>query len=130
MELKIGIKTEWGVDMPMRATKGASGVVLRCKELTTIKPGQRQLVPTGIYLEIPYGYEAQIRPLNELTLVMTGVTVLNAPATIDCDYQGEIKVLLINHGSTSVLLNPNERIAQMSFNKVEQPLFYRVTERV
>ena len=129
MELKIGIKTEWGVDMPMRATKGTSGVDLRCKELVTLNPGQRKLVSTGIYLEIPYGYEAQIRPRSELAL-KHGITVLNAPGIIDCDYQGEIKVLLINHGSTSVLLNPNERIAQMSFNKVEQPLFYRVTERV
>ena len=129
MEFEIGVKTEWGVDVPMRPTKGASGVILRCKELTTIKPGQRKLVSTGIYLEIPYGYEGQIKPLNELTL-NHGVTVLNAPATIDCDYQGEIKVLLINHGSTSVLINPNERIAQMTFNKVEQPIFYRVTARV
>ena len=129
MELKIGIKIEWGVDFPMRDTKGASGVDLRCKELTTLKPGQRKLVSTGIYLEIPYGYECQIRPISELALIH-GVTVLNAPDTIDCDYQGEIKVLLINHGSTSVLFSQNDRIAQMTFNKVEQPVFYQVTGRV
>ena len=127
MELKIGIKTEQGVDIPMRATKGASGVDLRCKELTTLKPGQRKLVSTGIYLEIPYGYEAQIRPRSGLALIH-GVTVLNTPGTIDCDYRGEIKVLLINRGHASVLFNPNERIAQMVFAKVEQPIFYQIPE--
>jgi len=78
----------------------------------SISPGERLLIPTGLYVELPEGYEAQIRPRSGLAL-KNGVTVLNSPGTIDADYRGEIKVLLINHGHVDFEIKPGDRIAQM-----------------
>lgn len=77
-----------------------------------IQPGQRQLVPTGLFIELPSGFEAQVRPRSGLAF-KHGITVLNSPGTIDADYRGEVKVLLINHGQEPFTIQNGERIAQM-----------------
>jgi len=83
-----------------------------------LNPGERQLIPTGLYLEIPPGFEIQIRPRSGLAL-KNGITVLNSPGTVDADYRGEIKVLLINHGEAPFTINKGDRIAQMVLAKHE-----------
>jgi dUTP pyrophosphatase len=90
--------------MDLRANVGLTGV--------SIAPGDRALIPTGLHIELPAGYEAQIRPRSGLALKQ-GVTVLNSPGTIDADYRGEIKVLLYNAGYTTIHINYSDRIAQM-----------------
>lgn len=103
-------------DLPAPAyqTEGAAGLDLIAALDTPLDlaPGARALVPTGLKLEIPQGYEAQVRPRSGLAL-KHGVSVLNAPGTIDCDYRGEVKVLLINHGAESWRIARGERIAQL-----------------
>ena len=84
----------------------------------TIAPGNRTLIPTGLFIELPEGYEAQIRPRSGLAF-KHGITVLNSPGTIDADYRGEIKVLLINHGNQAFEIQSGERIAQMIIAKHE-----------
>ena len=83
-----------------------------------LNPGERQLITTGLYLEIPPGFEIQIRPRSGLAL-KNGITVLNSPGTVDADYRGEIKVLLINHGAAPFTINKGDRIAQMVLAKHE-----------
>jgi len=78
----------------------------------SLKKGERMLIPTGLFIELPEGYEAQVRPRSGLAL-KHGITVLNSPGTIDADYRGEIKVLLINHGADDFIINDGERIAQL-----------------
>ena len=103
-----------GADLPLPsyATAGAAGLDLRAADALTIKPQARALVATGISIALPLGYEAQVRPRSGLA-VKHGVTVLNAPGTIDCDYRGEIKVPLINHGEQDFIIARGDRIAQM-----------------
>ncbi|WP_337996438.1 dUTP diphosphatase [Oleispirillum naphthae] len=100
--------------LPKYQTPGAAGVDLLAAlaEPRTLAPGERALVPTGIAIALPPGYEAQVRPRSGLAL-KHGVTVLNAPGTIDADYRGEIGVILINLGQESFTIAPGERIAQM-----------------
>jgi dUTP pyrophosphatase len=85
---------------------------LRAAEAITLKPGARHLVPTGLSIALPQGFEAQVRPRSGLA-VKYGVTVLNSPGTIDCDYRGEVKVPLINHGQEDFVIARGDRIAQM-----------------
>jgi len=101
-------------------TAGAAGVDLYAavEEEITLKPGQRMLVPTGIAISLPPGYEAQIRPRSGLA-INHGITLLNTPGTIDADYRGEIKVIVINLGDKEYILKKGERIAQMVFSQVE-----------
>ncbi|PZF77454.1 dUTP diphosphatase [Aestuariivirga litoralis] len=101
-------------DLPLPAyeTEGAAGMDLRAAEPVTLKPGARHLVPTGIAIALPQGFEAQVRPRSGLA-VKHGVTVLNSPGTIDCDYRGEVKVPLINHGEADFMIARGDRIAQM-----------------
>lgn len=101
-------------DLPLPAyeTAGAAGMDLRATEAVTLKPGARHLVPTGLSIALPEGFEAQVRPRSGLA-VKHGVTVLNSPGTIDCDYRGEIKVPLINHGQDEFVIARGDRIAQM-----------------
>ena len=101
-------------DLPLPAyeTAGAAGMDLRAAEAMTLKPGARHLVPTGLSIALPPGFEAQVRPRSGLA-VKHGVTVLNSPGTIDCDYRGEIKVPLINHGQADFVIARGDRIAQM-----------------
>ena len=101
-------------DLPLPAyeTAGAAGMDLRAAEAVTLKPGARHLVPTGLSIALPQGFEAQVRPRSGLA-VKYGITVLNAPGTIDCDYRGEVKVPLINHGQDDFVIARGDRIAQM-----------------
>lgn len=101
-------------DLPLPAyeTAGAAGMDLRAAEAATLKPGARHLMPTGLSIALPPGFEAQVRPRSGLA-VKHGVTVLNAPGTIDSDYRGEVKVPLINHGSDDFIIARGDRIAQM-----------------
>ncbi len=103
-----------GKDLPLPAyaTSGSAGLDLRAAEAFTLKPGERALVPTGVAIALPKGFEAQVRPRSGLA-VKHGVTVLNAPGTIDADYRGEIKVPIINHGAEDFVIVRGDRIAQM-----------------
>ena len=105
-----------GLDLPAYATAHAAGMDLRAAlpdgETWELAPGARRLVPTGLVMAIPPGFEGQVRPRSGLAL-KHGVTVLNAPGTIDADYRGEVQVLLINHGEAPFLLRRGERIAQL-----------------
>jgi dUTP pyrophosphatase len=85
----------------------------------TLKPMQRTLVPTGLFMEIPEGYEGQVRPRSGLA-IKHGITVLNTPGTIDADYRGEVKIILINLSDTDFVINSGERVAQIVFAKCEQ----------
>jgi dUTP pyrophosphatase len=100
--------------LPQPATAGSAGLDLRAclAQALTIAPGARALVPTGIALALPHGYEAQVRPRSGLAL-RTGLTLLNSPGTVDADYRGEIQVLVINLGDAAVVLERGDRIAQL-----------------
>lgn len=105
-----------GLDLPAYATAHAAGMDLRAAipegETWELAPGHRRLVPTGLVMAIPPGFEGQVRPRSGLAL-KHGVTVLNAPGTIDADYRGEVQVLLVNHGTEAFHLRRGERIAQL-----------------
>jgi len=104
-----------GLPLPERATPHAAGLDLRAAipegETWTLAPGERRLVPTGLVMAIPEGYEGQVRPRSGLAF-KHGVTVLNAPGTIDADYRGEVAVVLVNHGTVPFCLARGERVAQ------------------
>lgn len=106
--------------LPQYATTQSAGLDLRANltEAITLKPLERTLVPTGLFIELPQGHEAQIRPRSGLAF-KNGVTVLNSPGTIDADYRGEVKVLLVNLSNTEFIINDGERIAQMVIAKHE-----------
>ena len=106
--------------LPSYATIGSSGMDIRASLETSLvlKPMERFLVPTGLFVEIPLGYELQVRPRSGLAL-KNGITCLNSPGTIDSDYRGEIKVLLINLSNEEQSISNNDRIAQMVLNKIE-----------
>jgi dUTP pyrophosphatase len=104
--------------LPQFETGGSAGADIRSNQRTTIQPGSFELIKTGLFVEIPYGYEIQIRPRSGLALKY-GITVLNSPGTIDSDYRGEIGVILINHGTEPFDINVGDRIAQMVVAKVE-----------
>lgn len=118
-----------GLELPSKATQGAAGFDLRAAvseggELR-VEPGGRVLVPTGLSIAIPIGYEGQVRPRSGLALRF-GVTVLNSPGTIDCDYRGEIGVILINHGTAPFVVERGDRIAQLVIAKVAECVFETV----
>ena len=112
--------------LPSYATAGAAGMDLRSAESLTIQPHARALVATGIAIALPLGFEAQVRPRSGLA-VKHGVTVLNAPGTIDCDYRGEIKVPLINHGDHDFVIARGDRIAQMIVAPAPQVILEEVS---
>ena len=101
-----------GLELPSYATSGAAGLDLRAAEGATLKSGARALISTGIAIALPKNHEAQVRPRSGLA-VKHGVTVLNAPGTIDEDYRGEIKVPLINHGAEDFVIKRGDRVAQI-----------------
>jgi len=113
--------------VPKYQTEEAAGFDLHSTDELTIKPGERKLVGTGLAFEIPVGYEIQIRPRSGLAY-KHGITVLNTPGTIDSDYRGEIKVLLINHSNEEFKINIGERIAQAVIKEVVQTTFVEVVE--
>jgi len=96
------------------------------KEIILV-PGERKLIPTGLAIALPDGYEAQIRPRSGLAL-KKGISLVNTPGTIDADYRGEIGVILINHGNDEINIKRGDRIAQMVINKIEQPVLVEVEE--
>jgi dUTP pyrophosphatase len=98
--------------LPAYATPGSAGVDLRAAEARVLQPGERALIPTGIYIALPDGYEAQVRPRSGLAL-KHGIILPNSPGTIDSDYRGEIKVILQNLGDAPFPIQPGDRIAQM-----------------
>jgi len=118
--MKINIINKSGLALPQYETAHAAGMDMRAftPEEIVIKPLQRVLVPTGLYIELPVGYEAQIRPRSGLAY-KHGISIVNSPGTIDADYRGEIKVLLINHSDTDFVINNGDRIAQMVIAKHE-----------
>ena len=108
--------------LPRYESAQAAGMDIRCHlaEPVTLQPLERKLLPTGLYIELPIGYEAQIRPRSGLAL-KRGLTVLNTPGTIDADYRGEIGVILINLSNEPQTIEPGERICQMVIAQHEQP---------
>ena len=118
--MKINIINKSGHDLPQYETTHAAGMDLRAftENELTIKPLQRVLIPTGLYIALPVGYEAQIRPRSGLAY-KHGISIVNAPGTIDADYRGEIKVLLVNLSDTDFAVNNGDRIAQMVIAKHE-----------
>ena len=110
-------------------TQGSSGMDLFASldEEVTLQPGERKMIPTGISLAIPEGFEGQIRPRSGLA-IQRGITILNAPGTIDSDYRGEIKVLLINLGSEPYTVKNRDRIAQLVISPVSQANLVEVEE--
>jgi dUTP pyrophosphatase len=108
-------------DLPNYETKSSAGLDIRAniEEAIVLKPLERVLVKSGLFLEIPEGYEAQVRPRSGLAL-KKGVTVLNSPGTIDADYRGEVGVILVNLSNEDFIIEDGERIAQIVFAKVEQ----------
>ncbi|MBL4651417.1 MAG: dUTP diphosphatase [Flavobacteriales bacterium] len=120
-ELNVKIINKSKNDLPQYETPLSAGLDLRADVDVPIvlTPMQRKLIPTGLYIELPEGYEAQIRPRSGLAY-KKGLTVLNSPGTIDADYRGEIGVVLVNLSKQVVTLEPNERIAQMVIAKHER----------
>lgn len=121
-EVTIKVKRDGGtaaISLPSYATPGAAGMDLRASESAILDPGMRRAIGTGICLQIPEGYEGQVRPRSGLAM-KHGVTLLNAPGTIDSDYRGEVRVILINHGDEPFHVEPGDRIAQIVFAPVQQ----------
>jgi dUTP pyrophosphatase len=120
--MQIKIINQSGNPLPKYESTQAAGMDIRCNISApiTLEPLERKLFPTGLYIELPVGYEAQIRPRSGLAL-KRGITVLNTPGTIDADYRGEIGVILINLSNVAQTIEPGERICQMVIAKHEQP---------
>ncbi|MCA1926984.1 MAG: dUTP diphosphatase [Calditerrivibrio sp.] len=125
--IEVKIKCAKGISLPRYITEGSAGMDLSVISDGVIKKGEIKLLPTGIYMEIPEGYEAQIRPRSGLALKY-GVTVLNSPGTIDSDYRGEIGVILANFGKDDFEYKKGDRIAQIVFNRVVKVNFVVVYE--
>lgn len=127
--MKINIINKSKHELPSYATGYAAGMDLRANLETPVvlKSLERTLIPTGLFMELPEGYEAQIRPRSGLAF-KNGITVLNSPGTIDADYRGEIKVLLVNLSNQEFTINDGERIAQMVIAKHEQVQWKLVEE--
>lgn len=126
---KIRIINRGSQQLPAYATPQSAGMDLRAniEDPITLRPLERRIVPTGLYIALPEGYEAQVRPRSGLAL-KHGITVLNSPGTIDSDYRGEIGVLLINLSDTTFVINAGERIAQMVVARHEQAELIEVEE--
>jgi dUTP pyrophosphatase len=127
--MKINIINHSNHPLPAYETAHAAGMDLRAftPEPITIKPLQRLLVPTGLHIELPVGYEAQIRPRSGLAY-KHGIGIVNSPGTIDADYRGELKVLLVNLSDTDFIINNGDRIAQMVIAKHETIIWEPVNE--
>lgn len=129
MSIEINIVNQGKHPLPSYATALSAGVDLYANigESVTLHSLERFLIPTGLFIELPAGYEAQIRPRSGIAFKL-GLTVLNSPGTIDADYRGEIKVLLVNLSNSPVVINDGERIAQMVISTHEHVLFTSVSE--
>lgn len=127
MEVKIVNKSRHRLPEYQTALSAGMDLKANTSEPIVLNPMQRELIPTGIYIQLPEGYEAQIRPRSGLA-AKYGITVANAPGTIDADYIGEIKVILINLSKEKFIINPGERIAQMVISKYEKIEWNEVSE--
>lgn len=120
--MKVKIINKSNNELPAYETACSAGMDLRAylpEGAIVLKPLQRALVPTGLFMEIPNGYEGQVRPRSGLA-IKNGISVLNTPGTIDADYRGEIKIILVNLSDNDFVINSGERIAQIVFAKCEQ----------
>jgi dUTP pyrophosphatase len=129
MSIPVKIINQSGFPMPSYATPESAGMDLKANIPLEIilQPMERLLVPTGIFIELPSGYEAQIRPRSGLALKQ-GITCLNSPGTVDADYRGELKIILINLSNIEQRIQPGDRIAQMIVNSVEKVDWHPVIE--
>lgn len=127
--VKVNVINKGHHPLPEYATPQSAGMDLRANisQPVTLRPMERRLIPTGLYIALPQGYEAQIRPRSGLAL-KHGVTVLNSPGTIDADYRGELMVLLVNLSAEDFVVNDGERIAQMVVARHETVDFAEVSE--
>jgi len=128
MPIEVKILNTSANPLPEYATPGASGLDVRASIDSPIhlKPLERALIPTGLFLEIPFGFEVQVRPRSGLA-IRQGITCLNTPGTIDSDYRGEIKIILVNLSADEQIIQPGDRIAQLVLQKVEQLEWQAVT---
>ena len=117
--------------LPEYKTKMSAGMDIRANlsEIVVLQPLERQLIPTGLFIELPEGYEAQVRPRSGLAL-KEGLGLLNSPGTIDADYRGEIGIIVINLSNSPITITDGERICQMVINKVEQAEWVEVEDLV
>ena len=116
-----------GLELPAYATAGAAGMDVLSAEDLTLAPGERHAVATGLAIAIPHGYEVQVRPRSGLALKY-GITVPNTPGTIDSDYRGELKVILINHGSAEFEIRRGDRVAQLVLAPVTRASWLKVED--
>lgn len=128
-KVEVKVVREKNVTLPKYETEGSAGLDVRANiiEPIVLKSLERVLIPTGLKIAIPEGYEVQVRPRSGLA-IKHGITMLNSPGTIDSDYRGEIKVIAVNLSNETYTIEPNERIAQLVLNKVEQIEFVEVDE--
>ena len=128
-KVEVKVVREKGVELPKYETKGSAGMDVRAniKEPITLKSLERILIPTGLKVAIPEGYEIQVRPRSGLA-IKHGITMLNTPGTVDSDYRGELKVIVVNLSNEAYTIEPNERIGQFVLNKIEQIEFVEVQE--
>ena len=128
-KVEVKVVREKGVELPKYETKGSAGMDVRAniKESITLKSLERILIPTGLKVAIPEGYEIQVRPRSGLA-IKQGITMLNTPGTVDSDYRGELKVIVVNLSNEAYTIEPNERIGQFVLNKIEQIEFIEVEE--
>ena len=127
--MKVKIVNKSKHSLPSYETLASAGMDLRANldEPVVLKPLERALIPTGLYIELPVGYEAQIRPRSGLA-IKKGITLLNTPGTVDADYRGEIKIILANISNDEFVVNNGERVAQMVINQHEQAQWVEVEE--
>ena len=127
--MRVNIINKSNNALPAYETASSAGMDLRAfvDDDVVLKPFERKLIPTGLYIELPDGYEAQIRPRSGLA-IKSGITVLNSPGTIDADYRGEIKVILINLSQDEFIIKSGDRICQMVIAKHEKAEFVEVNE--
>lgn len=128
-KVQVSIVNKSRNPLPSYATAGSAGLDLRAdlKEPLVLNPQQRSLVPTGLYIELPAGYEAQVRPRSGMAMQL-GITCLNSPGTIDSDYRGELKVILINLDNSVHTILPGDRIAQMIISQTERAELIEVNQ--
>ena len=128
-KIQVKVVRKKGVELPKYETEGSAGMDVRAniKKPITLKSLERILVPTGLKVAIPEGYEIQVRPRSGLA-IKHGITMLNTPGTVDSDYRGELKVIVVNLSNETYTIEPNERIGQFVLNKIEQIEFVEVEE--
>ena len=124
IEVKIKISLTYQGELPSYQTEHASGldILAQNEQEIVLKPGERSLIPTGLFFEIPHGYEIQVRPRSGLA-INSGISLVNSPGTIDADYRGEIKVILINHGQDDFVVVRGNKIAQIVVTPIVRARF-------